>query len=595
MDGPFRGADPDKLLRTAIMPPDIDLLLTSNPRDAEFVRRIADRVRERDFIPWTDRDGEKQASLAAPMAPAAAVCLGAHGLDPWERPVVRDCLQQMMKEGRPVVPILLPGAPEEPEHEMFRFIRDEAWVDFRAGLDTDEIDRLIWLSQGLLPCRGDREEPAKAPPDLAGSAFDNLGPTAIAILRLAAFLAPAPVPLDLFEESETIVLRAAGLLQEESAPTSLVKSVLQSFGLAARRDDPEPVAWAFADLADGSFVTGGEERTFTVSPQILDAVRSRIPEDQRWPWTELALQLVRDSSSLTTDRRTTPAFRLHVASVLAYAEGTGIHSGIDSLRRFLGDCLDAEGRVEEAEALLRRAVDLDQSAAGIKRSEAIWDLRALAGLLQSTGRAAEAEPLLRRAMTLAESGSDNEILFADTLLGLGVLLLDLDRPAEAEHCLRRAMRIKERLERPELSHLGASLRLLALAIVEAETSEEDRPEEVDGEEENDEDYEDDEDDEEIDGEAMEPLGEAEWLAARALALAEAMEIPDDLEIAFCLGTQAAVLQAQGRWDEAEPLLARSSELLGRNSEPGYEMAQRGRRWLEKIRRKQRARNASKIP
>jgi hypothetical protein len=113
-------------MRTAIMPPDIDLLLTSNPRDAEFVRRIADRVRELDFIPGTDHEGSHGENPAVLTAPAAGVCLGAHGLDPWESPTVRDSLQQMRKDGRPVVPILLPGASDEPGHEIFSFVRSRS-------------------------------------------------------------------------------------------------------------------------------------------------------------------------------------------------------------------------------------------------------------------------------------------------------------------------------------------------------------------------------------------------------------------------------------------------------------------------------------
>src|SRR4051794_33959258 len=107
------------------MPPDIDLLLTSNPCDEDFVRRIADRVRERDFIPWMDRDDP--AVLARMTAPAAAVCLGRcpsrEGREPWERPAVRGCIERMMKEGLPVVPVLLPGGPEEPDAELFPTLR----------------------------------------------------------------------------------------------------------------------------------------------------------------------------------------------------------------------------------------------------------------------------------------------------------------------------------------------------------------------------------------------------------------------------------------------------------------------------------------
>jgi len=541
------------------MPPDIDLLLTSNPRDEDFVRRIADRVRERDFIPWMDRDGK------AEEPPAAAVCIGRESREPWERSAVRDCIQRMMKEGLPVVPVLLPGGPEEPDAELFPALRDDAWVDLRAGLDRDEIDLLIWLALGLQPGRRQRDQTAR-PPNLSPEAFDRLDPTATTILRLAAFLAPAPIPIELFEEGETIVLKAAGLLQEEEAPTSLLRSVLQSFGVSPRREDPEPVLWAFADLADGSFLVGREERTFTVPPKVVEIVRGRIPDGERRWWIEQTAQLVSQPNFFTTDRRSTPVFRLHLAAVVEHAESAGLPKWSSELRPFLGASLEAEGRMEEAEALLRRSLDLDTAAPGATHQDIISDLLALADLLEDTGRSAEAEPLLRQAVEHAEAFRQTDQLRALTLDRLGMLLLNLRRPAEAEHWLQRSVKIQEGVSVLEPVRLRSSLRLLATAILERDEIGEGDETAAAGAGEED------------------PLEEAERLLDRALALADDCSSPNDAEAVYCRCVQAEVERAWGDLEAAEAQMATCVEELKRTEGPDAKATQIYGQKLERLRR-----------
>jgi tetratricopeptide (TPR) repeat protein len=563
------------------MPPDIDLLLTSNPRDEDFVRRIADRVRERDFIPWMDRDAPPDDPAAAVTAPAVAVCLGRRPprepLAPWERPAVRDCIQRMMKEGLPVVPVLLPGGPEEPDAELFPTLRDDAWVDFRAGLDPDEIELLIWLAFGLQPSRRRREQTSK-PPDLSPEALDRLDPTAATILRLAAFLAPAPIPIELFEEGETIVRQAAGLLQEEEAPTSLFRSVLQSFGVSPRREDPEPVLWAFADLADGSFLVGREERTFTVPPEVLEIVRSRIPDGERRWWVEQAARLVNQPNFFITDRRSTPVFLLHLAAVDEHAESAGLPHWSSKLRPFLGASLETEGRMEEAEALLRRSLDLDTAAPGATHQDIIEDLLALADLLEDTGRSAEAEPLLHQAVEHAEAFGQTAPMRARALDHLGMLLLNLRRPAEAEHWLQRSVKIQEGMAVLEPGSLRSSLRLLATAILESdELGDRYKTAAEAGE---DDDGEDNKNSETVE----DPLEEAERLLARALALADDCSSPNDTEAVYCRCVQAEVERAWGDLKAAEAQMSACVDVLERTEGPDARATRIYRKKLEWIRR-----------
>jgi Tetratricopeptide repeat len=57
-------------------------------------------------------------------------------------------------------------------------------------------------------------------------------------------------------------------------------------------------------------------------------------------------------------------------------------------------------RFAEAEALLRRALAIDERSFGADHPEVATDLNNLASLLQATNRLGEAEPLMRRAVAI---------------------------------------------------------------------------------------------------------------------------------------------------------------------------------------------------
>lgn len=88
--------------------------------------------------------------------------------------------------------------------------------------------------------------------------------------------------------------------------------------------------------------------------------------------------------------------------------------------------LREQGRVAEAEASLRRALDLDPDFADAHCN--------LGVLLRAQGRLAEAEACLRRALALRPD-------FAPALNNLGHVLRNLRRQPEAEHALRRAIEL----------------------------------------------------------------------------------------------------------------------------------------------------------
>jgi tetratricopeptide (TPR) repeat protein len=66
----------------------------------------------------------------------------------------------------------------------------------------------------------------------------------------------------------------------------------------------------------------------------------------------------------------------------------------------LGQLLYATNRLAEAEALMRRALAIDEASYGADHPKVALRLNNLARLLQATNRLAEAEALMRRALAI---------------------------------------------------------------------------------------------------------------------------------------------------------------------------------------------------
>jgi len=75
---------------------------------------------------------------------------------------MRVCLEESVRRGLSVVPVLLPGAPQEPELPLF--LKRFTWVDLREGLRRKGIDRLHWGITGGKPHEGGLRDPAQPAP-----------------------------------------------------------------------------------------------------------------------------------------------------------------------------------------------------------------------------------------------------------------------------------------------------------------------------------------------------------------------------------------------------------------------------------------------
>lgn len=153
-----------------------EVFLSYNSKDRSLVGDVAQLLRQRGIVPWRDveelvpgRPWIKAVEEIILTVPTAAVFVGAHGIGPWEEPEMEALLLQRVRRRLPVIPVLLPGAPEDPS--LPPFLQAFTWVDLRPGLTPEGIDRLAWGITGRKPGEwveaepGPREEPLK--PDAA--------------------------------------------------------------------------------------------------------------------------------------------------------------------------------------------------------------------------------------------------------------------------------------------------------------------------------------------------------------------------------------------------------------------------------------------
>jgi len=138
-----------------------DVFLSHNRNDKPAVRQLAEALKKRGLTPWLDeeqlvpgRPWQEALEDVIETAISAAVLVAKDGMGPWQHREMRACLEQLVERGLPVIPVLLPGAPAEPELPLF--LRGVIWVNLRGGLTKEGLDRLQWGITG----KKKQQEPA---------------------------------------------------------------------------------------------------------------------------------------------------------------------------------------------------------------------------------------------------------------------------------------------------------------------------------------------------------------------------------------------------------------------------------------------------
>jgi formylglycine-generating enzyme required for sulfatase activity len=151
-----------------------DVFLCHNSQDKPAVIEIANQLKANNINPWLDkwhlRPGSSWQDLLEDQINeirTAAVFVGNSGLGPWEIEEVKAFLRAFVNRKCPVIPVLLPNAPQKPQLPVF--LEGLMWVDFRQH-DPEPLGQLIWGITGikpdlppLIPNKPPREEKNKSP------------------------------------------------------------------------------------------------------------------------------------------------------------------------------------------------------------------------------------------------------------------------------------------------------------------------------------------------------------------------------------------------------------------------------------------------
>jgi mannitol/fructose-specific phosphotransferase system IIA component (Ntr-type)/phosphotransferase system HPr-like phosphotransfer protein len=146
-----------------------DVFLSHNSKDKAVVRELKRQLVARGLSVWLDEDElrpgvpwQQLLELGIQNSKSVVVVVGQDGLGPWENEEMQAALILAVGNGRPVIPVLMPGAQIKPKMPMF--LGNRTWVDLGTDLNDDAVGRLVWGITGAKP------EPPAVVPKLAKSA-----------------------------------------------------------------------------------------------------------------------------------------------------------------------------------------------------------------------------------------------------------------------------------------------------------------------------------------------------------------------------------------------------------------------------------------
>jgi tetratricopeptide (TPR) repeat protein len=355
--------------------------------------------------------------------------------------------------------------------------------------------------------------------------FKQLSLTSRTILNLAAFLAPEPIPTDMFTQGQTTVAQAARLMAKSTGRKSKTKLKID-----CKEAVNEIAAFSMIDK---------QPETFTIHRIVQQVIRSHIPAENIPDWIELALNLVNDyAPSDSDDVRTWPilnVLRPHAETIARTADEADIKDPTSRLMSVLDSYLSAKGLYPQAEYFSRRALVIDENSFGPDHPEVATDLNNLAELLRATNRLDEAETMYRRALEIRKKSlGDKHPDYATSLNDLAELLRNTNRLSEAEPLYHQVLEIYEDSFGKDHPWVSTTLNNLSLLLQDTNR-----------------------------------LDDAEPLMRRALEIDENSFGPDHPDVATDLNNLAELLRATNRLKEAEPMYRRALKIDENSFEPDH--------------------------
>ena len=138
------------------VPSSYHVFRSHNSQDKTAVRELKDLLASYGLTVWLDEDElrpgipwQELLESGIKASTSVVVLVGADGLGPWEDEEMQGALRLAVKDRRPVIPVLLPGAASQPDLPMF--LGNRTWVDLRSGFTADGLGKLVWGITGKKP------------------------------------------------------------------------------------------------------------------------------------------------------------------------------------------------------------------------------------------------------------------------------------------------------------------------------------------------------------------------------------------------------------------------------------------------------------
>jgi tetratricopeptide (TPR) repeat protein len=281
----------------------------------------------------------------------------------------------------------------------------------------------------------------------------DVQPHAVHLLHLCAWLAPEPIPLDLFtSHPDQLPEPLASAVADPLAMTDMV-GALVDYSLVRRTDSGLLVHRLLQAVTRQSATDEQQQHPLAV---VLALLRATLPGDLEeapggWPrWRQLLPHVL-----AATDHHddTQPVAAEDVGWLL---DGAGTYMSVAG-----------SGHHAAARPLLERALRIRESLYGPNDPQVAVTLINLGIQLHELGQWATARPLLERALRVQEDRyGPNHPSVADCLTWLGGALYNLGASARARQLLERALSIHEATRRPHHPQIATTLIFLSRALLD---------------------------------------------------------------------------------------------------------------------------------
>ena len=306
---------------------------------------------------------------------------------------------------------------------------------------------LLHRRGGLKP---DHPLPVAATLSLSFNKVQQINPAAAELLQLCAFLYPDAIPEEIIAEGAADPELALSNVTAILLKLDTVIRELRQFSLVRR--DPENQALMIHHLVQA-------------------VIRDEMSEDEQRAWAERAARAVNRVFPASEDFEMWQRCERYLPQVLAcaeYIERWQIMS--PEAARLLyqaGAYLERRAQYDQAEPLLKRALEIREQIGGTENLDVASSLEALAALYSAQGNYLQAEPLYQRALAIRERhlGAEHPDV-AHSLNDLAELYHLQGKYVLAEPRYRRALEIRERMLGKEHPDVAESLNDLALLYTE---------------------------------------------------------------------------------------------------------------------------------